>query len=270
MSQSFLLIDGSYYCFYRYYALHTWWKNAKKDIVLDNPYDNKDFVDKFRKTFVDKLLEIKKKLKIKDAITIVAKDCLREKIWRMDIYDKYKANRTYDDSFMGGPFFAMAYGEDLFIKGGAQTILEHPRLEADDCIAITTKHILETRPDAKIYIITSDTDYLQLLEDRVFIYNLKFKPVNETKSYKGDPEKYIFCKILIGDKVDGIPGVFNKCGDKTADKCWEDESFLKEKMKKEDNAIEKFERNRTLMHFNCIPIELIDEFKKESLKINYE
>ena len=25
---NYLIIDGSYYCFYRYYAIHAWWKNA--------------------------------------------------------------------------------------------------------------------------------------------------------------------------------------------------------------------------------------------------
>ena len=30
-----------------------------------------------------------------------------------------------------------------------------------------------------------------------------------------DTEKNLFCKIVIGDKSDNIPGIFNKCGIKT-------------------------------------------------------
>ena len=46
----FIFVDGSYYCFYRYYALLTWWKNAHPETNLNEPYENKDFVDKFKKT----------------------------------------------------------------------------------------------------------------------------------------------------------------------------------------------------------------------------
>ena len=63
-----LLIDGSYYIFYRYYALLIWWKNARKDEPLDNPIENQEFVDKFKKTFISKIDELKKKLKIPDAV----------------------------------------------------------------------------------------------------------------------------------------------------------------------------------------------------------
>ena len=49
----FIFIDGSYFCFYRYHSLLTWWKNAypdQTDVLLD-PYSNEKFVDKFKKTF---------------------------------------------------------------------------------------------------------------------------------------------------------------------------------------------------------------------------
>ena len=82
--------------------------------------------------------EIPKKLKIKDAIVLVCRDCPRENIWRMKHMSSYKANRVYDDSFMGGPFFKMAYKEELFIKGGAKMMFKYPKLEADDCAAILT------------------------------------------------------------------------------------------------------------------------------------
>ena len=41
-----------------------WWKVAK-DQELGNPAENEEFVEKYRKTFVSKIKEIPKKLKLK-------------------------------------------------------------------------------------------------------------------------------------------------------------------------------------------------------------
>ena len=70
-------------------------------------------------------MEIKKKLKLDNPIIIVGKDCPRQDIWRMKYLSSYKANRVYDDSFLGGPFFKMAYNDNLFIKGGANKIMKY-------------------------------------------------------------------------------------------------------------------------------------------------
>ena len=133
MIQNFLLIDGSYFVFFRFYALLNWFALAKKDQIIDKehpPHENIEFVEKFKKTFVSKVKELEKKLKIKDPIIVVGKDCPRENIWRMKYLSSYKANRVYDDSFLGGPFFKMAYEDKLFIKGGANKILKYLELEA--------------------------------------------------------------------------------------------------------------------------------------------
>ena len=61
---TFVFIDGSYYNFYRYYALMQWWKNAKPDEPLDDPYQVPEFVEKFKKTHVDNVKQISKKLKL--------------------------------------------------------------------------------------------------------------------------------------------------------------------------------------------------------------
>ena len=143
---NFILIDGSYFIFYRYFAILSWFKLAKKDQIIDKdnpPEENKEFINKFVKTFHTKLTEIPKKLKINKSsskpIMLVGRDCPRQDIWRMDLLKTYKANRVYDDTFLGGPFFKKAYNDNLFQKGGAKTIFRHPKLEADDCLAILTK-----------------------------------------------------------------------------------------------------------------------------------
>ena len=256
--QQFVLIDGSYFIFYRYYALVQWWNLAKKDIKLTDPINNEEFVKKFRQTFVSKTKDIAKTLKIDDPIIIVGKDCPRKDIWRMKLLPEYKGTRV-NDGFEGGPFFKMAYGEKLFEEGGASMIMYHKHLEADDCIAITTNRILEAFPESKVTIITSDHDYLQLVGPRVQLYSLKYKNLLESKKAYADPKKNLFCKIVSGDKSDNIPGIFKRCGIKTIEKCYEDQDMFMEKCKKEE-AGDQFELNNTLINFNKIPEELVSEF----------
>jgi 5'-3' exonuclease len=257
---SFLFIDGSYFCFYRYHSIMRWWKSAYPENPLEDPFKNEQFVEKFRKTFVDTVGSLTKRLGIAtdDPILIVGKDCKREDIWRNEFYDKYKGTRAKNDNFMGGPFFKMVYDDKLFQEGGVRAILKHPKLEADDCIAISVKHILATVPNAHITIITSDKDYLQLATGNVKIYNLGFKNISE-ETHGGSAEADLFCKIVMGDSSDNITSVLKKCGPKTALKCFQDKLYFDERMKKE-NAYEKFQLNQKIIDFNYIPQDLIDEF----------
>jgi 5'-3' exonuclease len=263
MNPTFIFVDGSYYCFYRYFALQQWWKNAYPDDPLDNPYENETFVEKFRKTFVENLEQIPKKLKIHKEpikpILIVGKDCKREHIWRNDIFKDYKANRT-NDGFMGGPFFKMVYEEELFQKGSAKAILKHPRLEADDCIALSVKYLVNKYPLCKIYIITSDRDYLQLNAHNVHLYTLTYKNLADGKTATGNAEDDLKIKIIMGDKSDNIPSVFPKCGIKTAQTCIENEEFFKKKMADNPSYYEQYRLNELLVSFNKIPSNYVEEF----------
>ena len=78
---NFILIDGSYYIFYRFFALLNWWKLARKDDPLDNPSENEEFKKKFKSTFKSKIKEMCKKLKIENPVIMVGKDCPRAEIW---------------------------------------------------------------------------------------------------------------------------------------------------------------------------------------------
>lgn len=273
MNPTFIFVDGSYYCFYRYFALHQWWKNAYPEEPLDDPYQNEKFVEKFRKTFVDNLEKIPQKLKIhKDPVKpvlIVGRDCKREHIWRNGLFSDYKANRKngQEDGFMGGPFFKMAYEDQLFQKGGAKAILYHPKLEADDCIALSVKHLVKKYPACRIYIITSDRDYLQLNSERVHLYTLTYKNLADGKTSMGNAQNDLKIKILMGDISDNIPSVFPKCGLKTAQKCIEDEEFLKKKMANNPEYYSRYKLNETLVSFDCIPENLATEFMN-TIKVN--
>lgn len=268
MKPTFIFVDGSYFCFYRYFALVNWWKNAFPEIPLDDPFQCEIFVEKFKKIFVESLQQIPKKLKIdkkNNPIMILGKDCKRENIWRNEIFPKYKANRT-NEGFMGGPFFKMVYEEELFQKGGVKAILKHPKLEADDCIALSVKHLVKKYPDCHIYIITSDRDYLQLNSHNVDLFNLAFKNIAENKSSTGNSLQDLQIKTIMGDTSDNIPSVFPKCGPKTAQKCIDDPEFFKKKMDDNPEYYKQYELNKTLVGFDYIPEDLVKEFINTILK----
>jgi 5'-3' exonuclease len=263
MNPTFIFIDGSYFCFYRYHALLQWWKNSHPDEHLINPFLNTIFVEKFKKIFKETLQLLPKKLNIDKnikPILLVGKDCKRENIWRNEIYPSYKANRVYDETFMGGPFFQMVYEEEMFQQGGVKSILKHSHLEADDCIALSVKYVLNLFPLSTIYIITSDKDYLQLKKNNVHLYNLAFKNIAENKSSTGNSETDVQIKILMGDISDNIPSVFPKCGPKTAEKCIQDSDFFKKKMENNLEYYKQYELNKILVHFDNIPKHLSVEF----------
>jgi 5'-3' exonuclease len=267
---NFILIDGSYFIFYRYYALIQWYKCSKQKPPLDEDNDlinNKIFMDKFVKTFDDKVKEISKKLKIENPVMIVGKDCPRKEIWRNKYYSKYKETRVYDDTFMGGPIFKKVWKDDLFIKGGVEKIFSCPELEADDCIALTTYHILEKYPEANIYIITSDMDYLQLAKPNVYLYNLKYKKLTDSKHCFNDAKKDLTCKIIMGDKSDNIGPIMEKCGIKTASKLYDDPALLLEKFK-DEKIKDKFFLNSKIIDFTQIPEDLVKKFKEKNIYIN--
>ena len=265
VNKTFIFIDGSYFCFYRYHSLLTWWKNAYPEIILDDPFLNEQFVAKFRKTFVDHVQNLRKNLGISknaNPTIIVGRDCKRENIWRNELFPNYKATRANgkEDGFMGGPFFKMVYQDNLFIEGGAKALLSHPTLEADDCIALSVKHVLQKYQECEVYIITSDKDYLQLAEPRVHIYNLGFKKITDQKSSTGSAECDLFCKIVMGDISDNIPSVFPKCGPKTALKYYEDQTAFQTRLQSSDVFKAQYNTNKTIVDFNEIPVALKTEF----------
>ena len=275
-----ILIDGSYFIFYRFYALVTWWKNAKPEQDIKEPAENEEFCKKFIELFPKKLKEIKKRLKMPNAEIIVAKDCSRKKIWRnyyfqllnledkaliekclsqeynefkkfMDSNDKtkseYKSGRNikYDCS----KFFELSYKNELFLKE-ANKIIEYNELEADDCIALYRKFY----PNKNIIIIANDHDYLQLLDDSCKLFNLKFKEITTE-----DKKISLELKCILGDKSDNIKGLFKRCGKKTALKLIEDQELFKKRCKNENKEVD-YLLNKRLIDFNQIPASLKEQF----------
>jgi len=265
---NFVLIDGSYYVFFRYYALRVWWNLAKGNEETAEPRDSERFLDKYRTTFVSKLEELDKKLGIESSIKLVGKDCPREAIWRTKLFPAYKEGRKETDNEDISKMFQLTYNNNLFIDGGVSTILSDPALEADDCIALTAKHIIEKYPDAQVYVITSDMDYLQLAQERIHLYDLKFKNLTDSKSCSGDPKKDLFCKIVSGDKSDNIQSIFSRCGPKTAAKYYDDDVLFQKRLASEPEARLRYISNSQLIDFDRIPEDLVTRFRTNCLGLN--
>jgi 5'-3' exonuclease len=200
-----LCIDGSYFVFYRVHATLNWWKLAKKesyDAVKDAPHLSPEFVEKFH-DFCDKSIQKVAKLHgVGRENIIIAKDCPRADIWRMEFYPEYKGTRKSSGAV--GGFF------ELFYSRWAGRVLYHPHLEADDCIA---RFVKSKGDDDRVIIIASDNDYLQLVTgERVQLWDLANKNLGEkrTKSTAERPNFDIFAKVVNGDVSDNIPPVFGK------------------------------------------------------------
>ena len=268
INKTFILVDTSYWIFYRYFALLQWWNHAKPDDKLgEDPYENEEFVEKFIKTFTESLEGFKKKQKLHkqrgkqetSCIIIACQDCPRKEIWRNKYYDRYKETRIKDDSFMGGPFFKLAYSNQnkMLYDSGVNRVLRFPNLEADDIIAIAKYGIRTKYPFAKIIIIANDHDYLQLVDENTDIINFQHKKLQDAKKVFTEPEKNLFFKIVLGDKSDNIMPIFKKCGTKTCEKYYENKDLFNEALKKESGALEKYKLNKKLVSFSEIPEEFI-------------
>ena len=270
----FILVDTSYWIFYRYFALLQWWKHVNPETDLNNnPYQNEEFLEKFVKTFTESLEGFKKKQKLhkqrsKPATpcTIIAcRDCPRSEIWRNSLYNSYKETRDKDDSFNGGPFFKHVYQDSnkLLYEAGVNHVLQFPNLEGDDIIAICKKLIRQKYPEAQIIILANDHDYCQLLDDFTEIINFQNKNLKESKKIFPEADKNLFYKIVLGDKSDNILPIFKKCGPKTCEKYYTNKELFLEALAKDKEAQDKYELNKKLVDFNEIPETLLNGFLEE-------
>ena len=162
--------------------------------------------------------------------------CLEGRSWRKDFYEPYKKNRTVARQALTE---AQAEEDALFWEAFDSlktfldektncTVMRHGNLEADDLIA----GWVQAHPDDEHVIISSDTDFYQLLADNVKQYNgvsdelhtlegifdkrgklVMDKKTKEPKQIP-DPEWILFKKCMRGDSTDNVfsayPGVRKK------------------------------------------------------------
>ncbi len=126
------------------------------------------------------------------------------------------------------------------------TLVQHPDYEADDVIN-TLCHMLNGE---EVVVITSDTDYIQLLEQD--FENCKvYSPIKKTY-FEKSKYPYVAEKSIRGDKSDNIPCLLTP---KKADKHLEDPELLKSFLSIEENRA-AFSINKSLIEFINIEEEL--------------
>ena len=80
-------------------------------------------------------------------------------------------------------------------------------IEADDIMAYAARHIFKK----EVLIVSSDKDFLQLVDDRISVYlptKKKMMYEDDVKELYGVPSKnLVYYRIFDGDKSDNIPGV---------------------------------------------------------------
>tara|TARA_Y100000385_G_C13079114_1_gene632952 strand:- start:1203 stop:2225 length:1023 start_codon:yes stop_codon:yes gene_type:complete len=84
------------------------------------------------------------------------------------------------------------------------------KVEADDVIAYLSD-ILPSKPSDRVFIVSSDKDYLQLVNEQVIVYSpivKKYYTANAIEEQFGiPPHNFILYKVLMGDNSDKIPGI---------------------------------------------------------------
>ena len=225
--------------------------------------------------------------------------CLEGKSWRKSYYEPYKKNRIVDAQSQTqaekeeNELFWETYEKfTTFLRERTNvSVLRDPKAEADDLIA----RFIALHPADTHYIISSDTDFIQLITpDKVMQYNgitnqlittegyfddkgriVKDKKTGEPKLL-GDPQFILFEKCMRGDSTDNVfsayPGVRtkgskNKVGliEAYADREKQGFSWNNLQLQRwlDHNQVEHrvrddYERNRVLIDLTCQP----DEVKK--------
>lgn len=100
-------------------------------------------------------------------------------------------------------------------------IIEVPGYEADDVMGTLARQA--AAQGIETYLVTADKDFMQLVSDRIRIYNLRknggereiLDPAGVQKKFGVQPEQVVEVLALMGDASDNIPGV-PQIGEKTA------------------------------------------------------
>jgi 5'-3' exonuclease len=236
--------------------------------------------------------------------------CLEGRSFRKDLYKPYKAQRAVANQALTeaekeeSELFWETYDKfTTFLKEKTNvSVLREPQAEADDLIA----RFIHLHPDDKIFIISSDGDYIQLITDKVHQYNGitnqlitpdgyfddKGRLIVDTKTKEPklleDPQWLLFKKCMRGDSSDNVfsayPGVRekgtkNKVGlmEAYADRTrqgfnWN--NMMLQRWLDHDNVEHRvkddYERNRQLIDLTCQPDwvkENVDNAIKSGVRI---
>ena len=191
------IIDGNSYVYRAYYAIK----------ALTN---SKGFPTNAILGFTNMLLKIIRDKKPEGLVVSFDSPAITE---RQMMYEQYKANRkeTPADLVVQLPHIRKVISA-LHIK-----VFEMPGYEADDIIGTIAKRAASE--GSNVYIVTADKDMLQLVDDRVKVYDpMKDRMLDRAyviEKFGVGPERVTEYMALTGDAADNIPGV-KGIGEKTA------------------------------------------------------
>lgn len=147
---------------------------------------------------------------------------------RKSLYPNYKANRAVKTKFNRYEEFASLQDEQQSMKQQFGRMVEYlqclpittmaiDQIEADDAIAYIANEIF-TEPDNRVTIVSTDRDFLQLVNERITVWSpvkkIMYTPAVMREEFGLDSKNYLLYRALTGDKSDNIPGV-NGIGLKT-------------------------------------------------------
>jgi len=193
----FYLIDGSGYIFRAYYALPP--LSRKSDGLPTGAVSG--FCSMLFKLLEDARSDDSKNKPTHFAVIF---DSAR-KNFRNEIYSDYKANRAEAPDDLAPQFEYIRKSVEAFNLPSIELL----NYEADDLIATYAKKITEA--GAKVTVISSDKDLMQLVSNKVRLFDpMKSKVIGEKEvieKFGVKPNQVIDVQSLAGDSSDNIPGV---------------------------------------------------------------
>jgi DNA polymerase-1 len=124
---------------------------------------------------------------------------------RITNWDAFDDKRDEDDSKVDQMVRVIQYLKTLPVK-----TISIDKVEADDIIAYLCNKVIN-EPKDKAFIVSSDKDFIQLVNDNVIVYRPMEKEYYTEQTvidkYKMSPKNFILHKTLLGDNSDKIKGV---------------------------------------------------------------
>lgn len=183
------------------------------------------------------------------------------------LLETYKTNRKKFSEDEDSPFKHLPQIKKVLKHLKIKTY-EKMGVEADDLIASLASQYLKAHKLGKIFIISNDSDFYQLLSKNIkqIIFknkgiNLIFSPKELRQKHNIAPKQYIYFKCLTGDRSDNIKGIPN-IGPIKASKIINKE--LKFNLKEYFDLINA---NKKLIELNC-KINVCNNL--ERLSLNYK
>jgi hypothetical protein len=202
-----------------------------------------------------------------------------KRYWRREFFPYYKGTRKRDrekSSFNWSSIFEILNQiRDEIREYMPYKVMEVDGAEADDIISVLTKQQAFTnirlqrdmQPASKVLILSGDKDFIQLQK---YPWLKQYNPVMKKFVSGMNPKVYILEHVLKGDKSDGIPNYLSP-----------DDTFVEGKRQRplqkktlerivnlspeqfcNEEQLEYYKRNLTLIDFSYIPVEVEERIVK--------